>query len=365
MRRLSLLCTILAAILVVALVNCGGGGGAPPVRTADTQFVVNAYATYATRYDPLNNEQVHGKFAATPPVSATVYDWAVITDNNGNGIVTSTNCTVCPSVAPPVTMQVWLAADYKCSLPPPAVPAPVTTSGAWKVRGGQVEVACQGNPAAAASPDPITVSSLPSSITLTGQNLSTSYGTPKVQWYDDYGYMVVDQYASSYSSDGTSLTVATPSSASTLFGGMYGIVVMPKQSDGTYWSQAGAAIEVDGNPPLTPLTVSGTDQSQWACGDEGGCMTLYDYGDFNLTMNGHLVSASYSQSTLPEDLVSSLADSLNNSGYFYARPMGATLYVAAKNGASISYSYGCASGWPNPPQSPWSSVYFSGCGFWM
>jgi hypothetical protein len=366
-KRTRLFCTILLSVSFLVLLGCGGGGGTGPSRTTDLQFTVKAFASTGSRLDQLNDVQVNGRLAPTPVATVNSYDWSVITNDSGFGSITPLNCASCQSVNNfPITMSVWMGPHYKCSSPPgPPSSQSTTTSAPWTVRGGDVPVYCAGYPMADASPNQVITSSLPSSITLTGENLSTSYGTPRVQWYDEYGYVVADQYASSYSGDGTSLSINTPASASTFYNGTYAILVLPKQPDGTYWSQAGAAVTVSGNPSLTPLSISGSDQSEYACGDEGGCMYLYDNGNLNLTVNGYTASTYYSQDTLPEDLASDLASTLSYSGYFYARAVGGILYVAAKNGANISYSSQCISGWPNPPQSPWHDVSFSGCGYWI
>lgn len=240
-----------ALLLLGLMAACGGsgGGGTTTVKSQNTSFMVlGQYRAANQLLQPMNSGTlVAGRFKSPPNPAATgsSYDWSATLGDGGWANVTGF-AKDDSRLQTPQTMSIYIPNEAHC------LSNPTTTSGSLDSYGGTVSFECAGFQAATAQPYEIDVTSPPASITLTGQYFATQYGTPRVQWYDEFGYLRVDQYASSYASDGTSLTLDTPSNIGSLYSGGYAIVVFPKQADGTYWSQAAAGVTLVGNPPTCP-----------------------------------------------------------------------------------------------------------------
>jgi hypothetical protein len=130
-----------------------------------------------------------------------------------------------------------------------------TTTVRWENRGDTLVVYCPVNAPLTANPASIDVTNLPSTITLTGADMVGTYGTPKVQIFDEFGDRVADLTAASYASDGSSVTINTPSDMGSLYNGTYAVVVYALQADNSYWSTSGASLALYGGndpPPFDP-----------------------------------------------------------------------------------------------------------------
>jgi len=90
-----------------------------------------------------------------------------------------------------------------------------------------------------ASPTSIYLLSPPSTVTITGQSFDTTYGMPRVEYFDGNGYLVGSVYATSVSG-GTSLTANVPD-LSSAYSGSYQIRVTNKTSQGYYSHTVGSA----------------------------------------------------------------------------------------------------------------------------
>jgi hypothetical protein len=89
------------------------------------------------------------------------------------------------------------------------------------------------------NPSSIDLTSPPSTVTITGQSFDTTYGMPRVDYYDGDGYLVGSAYASSVSGS-TSLTATVPD-LSAAYSGSYQIKVTNKTSSGYYSHTVGTA----------------------------------------------------------------------------------------------------------------------------
>lgn len=89
-----------------------------------------------------------------------------------------------------------------------------------------------------ASPSSINLNSPPSTVTITGQSFDTTYGMPRVDYYDGNGYLVGSVFATSVSG-GTSLTANVPD-LSAAYSGSYQIKVTNKASQGYYSHTVGS-----------------------------------------------------------------------------------------------------------------------------
>lgn len=266
--------------LLFFLIGCGGGGsGIAPTRTTDTSFYIYAAARAGIVVVPLNSlSLITGRFgtANTPPSSpptANSYDFSTYTGDDGY----SPEITGFQNMPVPEVMGVFIWYHTACAT------NPTTTTGDWKVVGGTVAVYCAGN-APSASPDSIDVTNPPGSITITGDSITTTYGTPKVQFYDEFGVRVAEQYATSYASN--SVTISTPSNISTFYNGRYAAVVFAVQSDSSYWSTSAASLLVSGGqdpppPDPPPCTKCGMTCDDYDCAIaqcQAGGGTWLDWG---------------------------------------------------------------------------------------
>jgi hypothetical protein len=100
-----------------------------------------------------------------------------------------------------------------------------------------------------ASPASVYLPSPPATGTITGQAFDATYGMPEVDYFDGNGYLVGAVYATSVSSDGTSLQANTPN-LSNVYSGNYQIKVTNKTYDGYYLNIVGSA----------PMTAWGRDR---------------------------------------------------------------------------------------------------------
>jgi hypothetical protein len=91
-----------------------------------------------------------------------------------------------------------------------------------------------------ASPASVYLPSPPTSGTVTGQSFNATYGMPRVDYFDQYGYLVGSANATSVSSDGTSLQANTPD-LSNVYSGTYLVKVTNMTYDGYYLNVVGSA----------------------------------------------------------------------------------------------------------------------------
>lgn len=90
-----------------------------------------------------------------------------------------------------------------------------------------------------ASPGSIYLLSPPSTVTITGQSFDTTYGMPRVEYFDGNGYLVGSVFATSVSGS-TSLTANVPD-LSSAYSGSYQIRVTNKTYQGFYSHTVGTA----------------------------------------------------------------------------------------------------------------------------
>src|SRR5829696_2020953 len=90
-----------------------------------------------------------------------------------------------------------------------------------------------------ASPSSIDLENPPATVTITGQSFDTTYGMPRVEYFDGSGYLVGSTYASSVSG-GTSLDCYVPD-LSSAYSGTYQIRVTNKTYQGYYSHRVGTA----------------------------------------------------------------------------------------------------------------------------
>jgi hypothetical protein len=96
------------------------------------------------------------------------------------------------------------------------------------------------NYALTASPSSVYLPSPPATATVTGQSFDTTYGTPRVDYFDNNGYFIGGTYATSVDSGGTSLQANVPD-LSYVYSGTYQVKVVNKTSSGHYVHTVGSA----------------------------------------------------------------------------------------------------------------------------
>jgi hypothetical protein len=102
-----------------------------------------------------------------------------------------------------------------------------------------VVLATTSNLTLSASPSSINLESPPSTVTITGSGFDTTYGMPRVEYFDSSGFLVGSVYANSVSG-GTSL-VATVPDLTNAYSGTYQIRVTNKTYQGYYSHRVGTA----------------------------------------------------------------------------------------------------------------------------
>jgi hypothetical protein len=110
---------------------------------------------------------------------------------------------------------------------------------------------CSIIPVFAMSPDMIEINAPPATAALLGQGLSTTYGMPTIEFYDEYGSYYQQTTASSVSADGTWLQTNVPS-LSGLYSGVYTMVIVNATPDGSRDVVGTASVWVYGNYPPPP-----------------------------------------------------------------------------------------------------------------
>lgn len=100
--------------------------------------------------------------------------------------------------------------------------------------------AINSNFALSASPSSVNLMSPPATVTVTGQGFDTTYGMPRVDYFDGNGYLVGGVYATSVGSGGTSLQANVPD-LSYVYTGIYQVRVVNKTSSGYYVHTVGSA----------------------------------------------------------------------------------------------------------------------------
>jgi hypothetical protein len=100
-------------------------------------------------------------------------------------------------------------------------------------------LATNSNLALSASPSSIYLPGPPSTATITGQSFDTTYGMPRVEYFDGNGYLVGSVYANAVSG-GTSLQANVPD-LSNAYSGTYQVRVTNKTSSGYYAHTVGTA----------------------------------------------------------------------------------------------------------------------------
>lgn len=161
------------------------------------------------------------------------------------------------------------------------------------------------------SPNPINTTAPPSSVTVTGEGLNTTYGLPLIQYYDLNGNLVAQENATSVSSP--TAMVVSGGGISHLPVGTYAGYVSNAGPNGT-WNYVGTgSLQVaDGW-----VTIDGWEQSAEVCvhplagGDCSSYGTRYDSGTISITTNGFTVSTSYGQNSTSTTIASALAAAFN------------------------------------------------------
>lgn len=101
-------------------------------------------------------------------------------------------------------------------------------------------LATNSNLSLSASPSSIYLPSPPSTVTIAGQSFDTTYGMPRVEYFDGNGYMVGSVLATSVSGGGTSLQANVPN-LSNAYSGTYQIKVTNMTYQGYYAHTVGMA----------------------------------------------------------------------------------------------------------------------------
>jgi hypothetical protein len=142
-----------------------------------------------------------------------------------------------------------------------------------------------------ATPSSIDLNNPPATVTITGQGFDTTYGMPRVEYFDGNGFLLGSVYANSVSGGGTSLEANVPN-LSSAYSGTYQIRVTNKTYLGYYNHIVGFASvtafgrdrpDSDGDGYYDDQDCAPYDPYMWVdCGTE----TCGGYGDVPPTLCG-------------------------------------------------------------------------------
>jgi len=120
-------------------------------------------------------------------------------------------------------------------------------------RGQRVELRCFSNISGnfTASPNTVNAFSPPAVGTIYGQGISSTYGMPKIEYFDDSGVLVASKRADTVASDGTWLQGSVPDLTSA-YSGSYTILVKNIRPDGSKYIIGATTVRVFANSPPPP-----------------------------------------------------------------------------------------------------------------
>jgi hypothetical protein len=103
-------------------------------------------------------------------------------------------------------------------------------------------------------PDTMDVQAPPPAVTVYGQGISTEYGMPSVEYWNESGVVVAQATAAEVAPDGTWVRANTPSiDPNSTWGGAYTVGINNVMADGTYTTVGYASLAVsNSNPPPLP-----------------------------------------------------------------------------------------------------------------
>ena len=219
-------CAVALAALVILTVDSDCGGGEGPPAPPSVGFIVHTMDE-ANLFGTLKdspNIGVAGNFQdeiVSNPVG-TFKSFSGTTDSNGYLVATGV-----------IVPAVW---KFKESNGPCGGQSTVATVGNQQTQDLDCISIVLGFGVA---PSSLSTSSPPAGLSITGESISTTYGMPHVQIFDNLGTMMADLVATSVSDGG--LVLASPSPIMDGWStGTYGLEVLNVQSDGSL-SPVGAA----------------------------------------------------------------------------------------------------------------------------
>lgn len=126
-----------------------------------------------------------------------------------------------------------------------------------------------------ASPSSVNLNSPPTSGTVSGQSFDATYGMPRVDYFDQHGYLVGSASATSVSSDGTSLQANMPD-LSYVYSGTYQVKV-------TNMSYEGYHLDIVGSATMTGWGRDRPDSDGDGWYDDEDCDPYDPYVNYNCT----------------------------------------------------------------------------------
>lgn len=126
------------------------------------------------------------------------------------------------------------------------------------------------------SPSSIDLNSPPTSFTISGSGLSTTYGMPVVEYYDEFGQLMAQTTATDVAGDGTWLQANTPD-LSNVYSGTYIVAVRNATWEGLWEFVGTTSVDVSGRdlPLCDPYGTQ--EQSCWNSGgdwDPSACQCI-------------------------------------------------------------------------------------------
>lgn len=244
MRKSTLLLLLLCVAGALAWTGCSGGGSTaqftlhtelhPPTGTFvdDPSVYTDGFCADCQLY--YGGSCNIGNLAASIPLAKT----------DQHGLRTVTNVCVPAN---------WNLARYQSS----SCPTPVLNFSALVNNSVTVPLPCNGQPVFSATPDTIGVQSPPSTLTFSGDPVASStYGLPRIDFYDQNGSGIGSVTAASVAADGSSVTVTTPGFLPAQYStGNYAAIINNKNANGTFSAVAAAGMFIYGNDGVKVVRV--------------------------------------------------------------------------------------------------------------
>lgn len=242
MRKTSLLLLLLCVAGALTWTGCGGGGSA-------TQFTLHTQLVSPTGHYTDDGFVYTDGFCADTSACTPLGPC-----NFGSGLATSISAapTDQHGLRTPTNVCVpanWNLARYQSS----SCPITVLNFSMYLNNSETAPLPCHQGALFTAAPSTINDQSPPTAIAFSGSPVASStYGMPRVDFYDENGNGIGSATATSMAGDGSSVTIATPGCLLAQYSGSYAAIINNINADGTSSAVAGATINTYGNDPPPP-----------------------------------------------------------------------------------------------------------------
>jgi hypothetical protein len=278
MKKICALSALFVVVLLAVGFDCGSGTPPPPVgfqvHTMDEQDI------FGTLEDsPGINLSFHFEDLAPGQVQGFITTFTnVNTDSNG-----------LYSAVEAETPAVWNFTEHNGPCAGLSAPALVSNGATQPLDCISVRLAFN------MAPSTLDTFKPPATLQVYGSGISSTYGMPKVQLYDNGGNILAQITASSVAGNGSSLNATMPN-VSTYHSDTYGVRVMNVQQNGSLEPAGVLPLQIEGREPRALFSLSGGERQciyYQVNHDPDEYVWIPDSGTISITVNGKTVSTGY------------------------------------------------------------------------